>query len=117
MYLELSRRPPIDVVGSISVCQEQLSEVPRVVEGTSNSRKYLRLAGAVIRGTSSCQGTSIIQKPGARAVIQSTSSCREHLQLSKVPSVVESEFCQTGSVIIFTFRLTAYSTSDWHSHL
>ena len=53
-YLELSRGPPI--VGSISVCQEQLSGVPRLVEGTSNSQKYLRLPGAVIRSTSSCRG-------------------------------------------------------------
>ena len=52
------RGPPM--VGSISVCREQLSGVPRVVEGTSISGKYLR-------------------QPGARAVVQSASSCREHL--------------------------------------
>ena len=77
--LQLSRGPPI--VGSISVCREQLSGVPRVVEGTSISRKYL-------------------YQPGARAVVQSTSTCREHLQLSKVLSVVESDICQTGSAIM-----------------
>ena len=76
--LQLSRGPPI--AGSISVCREQLSGVPRVVEGTSISRKYLH-------------------QPGARAVVQSTSTCREHLQLSKVHSVVESDICQTGSAI------------------
>ena len=76
--LQLSRGPSI--VGSISVCREQLSGVPRVVEGTSISRKYLH-------------------QPGARAVVQSTSTCREHLQLSKVLSVLESDICQTGSAI------------------
>ena len=78
--LQLSRGPPI--VGSISVCREQLSGVPRVVEGPSISRKYLH-------------------QPGARAVVhQSTSTCRDHLQLSKVLSVVESDICQTGSAIM-----------------
>ena len=50
----------LPMVGSISVCREQLSGVPRVVEGTSISGKYLR-------------------QPGARAVVQSASICREHL--------------------------------------
>ena len=76
--LQLSRGPP--KVGSISVCREQLSGVPRVVEGPSISRKYLH-------------------QPGARAVVQSTSTCRDHLQLSKILSVVESDICQTGSAI------------------
>ena len=120
-YLELSRGPPI--VGSISVCQEQLSGVPRLVEGTSNSRtcreqlsglprvvegtsnshKYLRLPGAVIRSTWSCRGD--LHQSEVSPLARSTSSCpkysscQEHQPLSKVPPVVESDFCQTGSVI------------------
>ena len=43
---------------------------------------------------------------GARAVVQSTSTCREHLQLSKVLSVVESDICQTGSAIRGTTNRT-----------
>ena len=109
-YLELSRGPPI--VGSISVCQEQLSGVPRLVEGTSDSRKYLRLPGAVLwrgppivglaensypeylelsRGPPSVRSISVTQKREQLSkgppVVESTYSCPKYLQLSRVTFV------------------------------
>ena len=132
-YLQLSRASP--VVQSTSICREhlqlskvpssscwehhqsevspyvsqeheQLSKVPSVIEGTSNSRKYLRLLGAVIRSTLSCQGD--LHQSEVSPSARSTSSCPKYLHLSRAPpvvqstfSVVESDICQTGSAIIF----------------
>ena len=63
-------------------CREQFSGVPRVVEGTSNSHKYLRLPGAVIRSTSSCRGD--LHQSEVSPLARSTSSCPKYLQLSRV---------------------------------
>ena len=53
-----SCRGDLQIVGNISVCQEQLSGVPRVVEGTSNSgtcREQLSGVPRVVEGTSISQ--------------------------------------------------------------
>ena len=44
-------------------------------------------------------------------VVQSTSTCREHLQLSKVLSVVESDICQTGSAILLKYSGVDFPTA------
>ena len=93
-YQQFSRAPP--VVRSTYGCREHLqlsnswsiSRVPRVVERTSNSRKYLHLPGAVIRSTSSCRGD--LHHSEVSPLARSTCSCPKYLQLSSAPTVVQS---------------------------
>ena len=70
-----SCRGDLQIVGNISVCQEQLSGEPRLVEGTSNS------------------GTCREQLSGVPRVVEGTSNSQKYLrlpeQLSGVPRVVE----------------------------
>ena len=110
-YLQLSRAPLF--VWSTNSSREhfQLSKVPIIVESTSicleyfqlsNSRKYLRMPGAVIQSTSSCRGDlqwsevspfagsshpEYLELSRGPPIVGSISVCRE--QLSGVPRVVE----------------------------
>ena len=98
-----SCRGDLQIVGNISVCQEQLSRVPRLVEGTSNSgtcREQLSGVPRVVEGPPIVRSISVCreQLSGVPRVVEGPPSVRsisvsqEHEQLSKVPPVVESTY-------------------------